>query len=197
MSPDVTGHDISPAGQADAVDTPADTAAGAPAGTTSSAGHGEATTQAIRVVVRLLFVNLALSAVLAGLTLLFHQQILDYQLAHHLGAAPGQDPQALRQQLSITLWTRPIPIAIVALVYVLVARALHRGSRRAYLRVRAVSVVGLLAVLYYLFSGEYPGWLRVVEVVQLVPLAALVVMANRSALRTAFAKKPAAARRTR
>jgi hypothetical protein len=156
-----------------------------------SEDRGEETTQAIRVVVILLFVNLALSAVLAGLTLLFHQHILDYQLARQ-SVAPGQDPQALRQQLSVTLWTRPIPIAIVALVYVWVARALHRGSRRAYLRVRLVSVIGLVGVVYLLVSGAYPGWLRVVEVLQIVPLAALVVMANRPVLRTAFARNRAA-----
>lgn len=158
---------------------------------TVSSDHSEATTQAIRVVVILLFVNLALSAVLAGLTLLFHQHILDYQLARH-SPAPGQTTEALRQQLSVTLWTRPIPIAIVALVYVWVARALHRGSRRAYLRVRLVSVIGLVGVVYLLVSGEYPGWLSAVEILQLIPLGALVVMANRPIMRTAFAKNPAA-----
>lgn len=151
--------------------------------------------QAIRGVVILLFVNLALSAVFAGLTLLFHSQILDYQLARHLG--PGQDAQALREQLSITLWTRPIPIVIVALVYVWVARALYRGSRRAYLRVRLVSVIGLVAVAYLLIAAEYPGWLRAVQVVQLLPLAALAVLANRSSMRATFAKDPAARRRSR
>jgi hypothetical protein len=154
-----------------------------------SADQGQVSTRAIRVVVILLFVNLALSAVFAGLTLLFHQSILDYQLPRHLGAAPdAHDQQAIRQQLSITLWTRPIPIVIVAVVYLWVARQLHRGSRRAYLRVRLVSVGGLLAVGYLLISGEYPGWLRVVQVLQLIPLAALAVLSNRPAMRAEFAK---------
>lgn len=146
--------------------------------------------EALRTIVILLFVNLALSAVLAGLTLLFHQNILDYQVVRHLAAAPGQDPQALREQLSITLWTRPIPVVVVALVYIWVARALYRGSRRAFLRVRLVALLGLLAIGSLLISGEYPAWLRVVEVVQLVPLAALAVLSNRSSMRAAFAKTP-------
>jgi hypothetical protein len=185
VSPDVTEQKISPGEQAE------------PIAAARTADRDQASTQAIRTVVILLFVNLGMSAVFAVLTLLFHQNILDYQLARHLGPAPSaHDLQATREQLSITLWTRPIPVVIVAVIYVWVARRLHGGSRRAYWRVRIVSLAGLLAVGSLLISGEYPGWLRVVQVLQLIPLAALAVVANRPAMRAAFAKDPNAPRRT-
>lgn len=164
---------------------------------TSSPDGDRVSAQAIRTVVILLFVNLALSAVFAGLTLLFHQNILDYQVARHLGQAPSaHDLQTTRQQLSITLWTRPIPIVIVAGVYVWVAKQLRRGNRRAFLRVRLVCVAGLVAVGWLLLSGEYPGWLRVVQVLQLITLVALAVVANRPTVRAAFAQDPAVPART-
>lgn len=163
----------------------------------SSPDRDRVSAQAIRTVVIVLFVNLALSAVFAGLTLLFHQNILDYQLVRRLGQAPtAHDLHTTRQQLSITLWTRPIPIVIVAGVYVWVAKQLRRGNRRAFLRVRLVCVAGLVAVGWLLLSGEYPAWLRVVQVPQLVALVALAVVANRPAVRAAFAKDPAVPART-
>jgi hypothetical protein len=130
---------------------------------------------ALRLVVVLLFSSVGVSLVFAALTLLFRHSVLAYQLAHHSGADPGA--------LERTLWTRPIPTVVVAILYIGVARRLRAGGRRAYRRVRIVSVIGILAVTWLLVSGEYPGWLRVVQGVQLATLAALAVAVNRRAVR--------------
>ncbi len=139
---------------------------------------------AVRLVLILLFANLALSLVFAGLTLLFRHGILDYQLARH----PGPDPAKTRERLALTLWTRPIPILLVAVVYLWVGRRLRQGVRAAYLRVRVVSLVGLVAVAYLIVSGAYPPWLRVVQGAQSLLLLALVVAVNRGRMRAGFAR---------
>ena len=135
----------------------------------------------------LLFANLALSLVFAGLTLLFRDGILDYQLARH----PGPDPAKTREKLALTLWTRPIPILLVAVVYLGVARRLRQGARAAYLRIRVVSLAGLVAVAYLIVSGAYPPWLRVVQGAQFLLLVVLAVAVNRRRMRTGFARGPA------
>ncbi|MGI5224679.1 hypothetical protein [Actinoallomurus sp. CA-142502] len=142
--------------------------------------------RAVRLVLILLFANLALSIVFAGLTLLFRHGILDYQLARH----PGPDPAKTRDKLALTLWTRPIPILLVAVVYLWVGRRLRQGVRAAYLRVRVVSLVGLVAVAYLILTGAYPPWLRVIQGAQLLLLVALVVAVNRRRMRTGFPRGP-------
>ncbi|WP_432993550.1 hypothetical protein [Dactylosporangium sp. CA-233914] len=137
---------------------------------------------AIRLVAGLLIAGLALSAAFAALTLLFRHDVLAYQQARH----PGADPAALRR----TLWTRPIPILAVAVLYVWVTRQLLAGVARAYRRVRIVSAAGFVAVAWLLLSGEYPAWLRVVQGVQLALLAALIVAVNRPVVRAAFPAVP-------
>ena len=135
--------------------------------------------RAVRIVVLLLLANLAVSLVFGCLTLVFRHEVLTYQLSRH----PGADPHALER----TLWTRPIPIAFVALLYIWVARQLLAGVRRAFRRVQIVSVLGFLAVGWLLGSAAYPHWLRIVQVVQLGLLAALIVAVNRPTVRAAFA----------
>lgn len=138
--------------------------------------------RAVRLVVTLLFCNLALSVVFVGLTLLFRHNVLDYQVA--------RDPGAHRDLLARTLWTRPIPILVVALTYVWVARRLGQGVRRAYLRVRVLSLAGLAGVGYLIVSAQYPPWLRAIQGVQVLLLAALVVAVNRRVMRTGFVRAP-------
>ncbi|KAA2261064.1 hypothetical protein F0L68_18540 [Solihabitans fulvus] len=154
--------------------------------TTRDATTQTAHDKAVRLVLILLFGNLGLSIVFAALTLVFRDSVLDHQVA-----TTGQ----ARDQLALTLWTRPIPILLVSLGYLWVARQLRRGVRSAYLRVRTISAVGVLAVGYLLLTGAYPGWLRAVQVGQLALLAALVFAVNRRVLRAGFAKSSAGPRR--
>jgi hypothetical protein len=130
-------------------------------------------------VVVLLFANLAAGLVFAALTLLFRHDVLAYQAA--------ANPQADPAELARTLWTRPIPILVVAVLYVWVARRLLAGQRSAYRRVRIISAAGFLAVGWLLVSAAYPDWLRVVQAGQLLLLVALVVAVNRRAVREVFA----------
>ncbi|PSK67823.1 hypothetical protein B0E53_00294 [Micromonospora sp. MH33] len=138
--------------------------------------------RAVRVVVGLLVAGLALGMAFAALTLIFRGNVLAYQQNRH----PHADPAALAR----TLWTRPIPILIVAGLYVWVARQLLAGAHRAYRRVRIVSILGFVAVGWLFVSAEYPAWLRVVQGVQLAVLAALIAAVNRPVVRAAFPPVP-------
>lgn len=143
--------------------------------------------RAVRLVALLLAANVVLSCLFAALTLLFHADVLAYQL--------GRDVGADRQELALTLWTRPIPIFVVAVAYIVVVRQLLRGRRRAYTRVRILSALGFAAVGWLLAVGEYPAWLRVVQGGQLVLLAGLIVAVNRPVVRAACTNEPAPERR--
>ncbi|MFG1609619.1 hypothetical protein [Actinoplanes sp. NPDC049265] len=139
-------------------------------------------TRSTRTVVVLLVASLSASVVFALLTLLFHDQVLAYQQARHPASAPAS--------LSATLWTRPIPVFVVAVLYIWVIRQLIAGLARAYRRVRIVSIAGFVAVAWLLLSAEYPPWLRGVQVVQLAVLGALIVAVNRPSVRAAFPAVP-------
>ncbi|WP_436520335.1 hypothetical protein [Actinoplanes sp. HUAS TT8] len=131
-----------------------------------------------KTVVVLLVTNLAVSVVFALITLILHGPILAYQHGHH----PGADPAAL----SRTLWTRPLPILAVAVLYARFVGQLLRGDPRALRRVRIVSALGLIGVGWLLLSAEYPAWLRIVQAVQLLLLATLVITVNLRTVRSAF-----------
>src|ERR1051325_2266751 len=103
--------------------------------------------RAIRLVVGLLIAGLSTSLIFSVLTLVFRHDVLAHQRARHPGADPGG--------LAATLWTRPIPIVVVGVLYVWVARQLLAGAVRAYRRVRIVSIAGFLAVAYLFASAEY------------------------------------------
>ncbi|MEU7869002.1 hypothetical protein [Dactylosporangium sp. NPDC049140] len=137
---------------------------------------------AIRLVVGLLIAALTVSVSFAVLTLVFRHDVLAYQHARH----PGADPAALER----TLWTRPIPILAVTVLYVWVIRRLRAGAAGAYRRVRIVSAVGFLAVAYLFLTAEYPAWLRGLQGVQLALLALLIVAVNRPVMRSAFPAVP-------
>lgn len=131
-----------------------------------------------KTVVALLVTNLAVSVTVALITLILHGPILAYQHEHH--------PSADLAGLSRTLWTRPIPVLVVAVLYLRFVRQLLGGDPRALRRVRIVSAAGLIGVGWLLVSAGYPGWLRVAEAVQLLLLAALVITVNLRTVRSAF-----------
>ncbi|MGC4747382.1 hypothetical protein ACLQ28_17260 [Micromonospora sp. DT201] len=137
---------------------------------------------AIRLVVMLLIASLTMSVGFAVLTLVFRTDVLAYQQARQ----PDADPDAL----AATLWTRPIPIFLVAVLYIWVARQLLAGARGAYRRVRIVSALGFVVVGWLFISAEYPVWLRAVQAAQLAALAALIIAANRPTVRSAFPAVP-------
>jgi len=89
-----------------------------------------------------------------------------------------------------TLGPNQILVLLVAVVYGWVIRRLRAGSAAAYRRVRIVSAAGFVAVAGQLAFGGYPAWLRAIEGVQLLLLAALIVAVNRPVLRAAFPAVP-------
>jgi hypothetical protein len=143
---------------------------------------------ALRAVLVLMFTNLGLSVVLTILLLILHNSVIDFQLAHeHL--PPGADPQvtaAVRQALQGALWGRMAGVLVVSLFYVLRARAMVRGSRRAYRRMILIAVVGLLGIAYLIAAGQYPVWMRVEQGLQAVVLISLLIALLRPQVKNRF-----------
>lgn len=137
----------------------------------------------------LLLVNLGLTAVLAALFAVFHNALLDYQLAHS-----ATDTPAVRDALSVGLWTRVFTVLIVGVVYVFLIRQLRRGKRRAFVRVLILSVVSLVAITYLALSGQYPVWVVTEQVLQALVLLTLLWAVTRPAVRSHFATRVTASR---
>lgn len=140
----------------------------------------------IRPVIVLLLVNLALSAVLALLFVLFRGPLVDYALAH-TSLPPGSDVAGAREGLSVGMVSRAVTVAIVAVVYVFLIRGLLAGRRRAWIRVLILSVASLAGIGYIVFSGLYPAWVDVEQGVQAAVLLGLLWAVTRPGVRAHFA----------
>ncbi|GAA1330968.1 hypothetical protein GCM10009610_69860 [Pseudonocardia xinjiangensis] len=134
----------------------------------------------------LLIANLALGVLFAALTVAFRDNVIDYQLAR------GSDQT--REQLELTVWIRSGIVVVLAAWYVWIARRMVRGRRGAYLRVRSLAVLGVVAVGYLLISGAYPSWMRVLQAAQLTLLVVLVVATNLRPVRESFPRRTRPAR---
>jgi hypothetical protein len=134
----------------------------------------------------LLIANLALGVLFAALTVAFRDNVIDYQLAR------GSDQT--REQLELTVWIRSGIVVVLAAWYGWIARRMVRGRRGAYLRVRSLAVLGVVAVGYLLISGAYPSWMRVLQAAQLTLLVVLVVATNLRPVRESFPRRPRPAR---
>ncbi|GAA1879411.1 hypothetical protein GCM10009836_70990 [Pseudonocardia ailaonensis] len=136
-------------------------------------------------VITLLLVNLGLSTILALLFLVFHNALLDHQMAH-LGLPAGADVEGVRAGLSAGLWSRVAGVVIIGIVYVFLLRRIREGRRRAYIRVLIISVVSLAGIAYLMTSGQYPVWVDVEQAIQAVVLIALLWAVTRPAVRAHF-----------
>jgi hypothetical protein len=145
---------------------------------------------ALRPVVVLLIVNLALSIVLTILVFAMKDSIITYQLDHrHI-----TDPQlraTTRSAYSAGVWGRAIGNVVVSVVYVFLVRALLRGRRWAYRRVIFLGVAGVVA-LGLLWLTPYPAWVRVEQILQSLVLIALVYFVTRPPVREHFRTAPGA-----
>jgi hypothetical protein len=145
----------------------------------------------LRLVIVLMFVNLGLSVAVTVLILIFHTSLLNYELAHS-NLPPDMDPHQLavvRQSLSSAMWARLAGVVVVSALYVWRAYSLRRGSRRAYLRLIWICVVGLLGVVYLIAAAQYPVWMRVEQVLQGLVLIAMLTAVTRRDVRDRFAKQ--------
>jgi hypothetical protein len=146
---------------------------------------------ALRLVIILMFVNLGLSVLTTIITLILHDSVLNYEIAHsHLppDASPAE-VNMIRQTLQTSLWTKLGATVLVSALYIWRAYALRRGSRRAYLRLYYICIAGLIGIVYLIVAGQYPVWMRVEQGLQAVVLIALIIAVSRKEVRTRFAKQ--------
>ncbi|MFI5782213.1 hypothetical protein [Nocardia sp. NPDC051570] len=97
---------------------------------------------------------------------------------------------ALRDHAEVVnsaVWVRTsIVLGTSALMLRFAVRA-ESGGARAYLRLRIVSAIMLVAIIVIVASpGPFPGWLRIEQSVCGVVLLAVVVTVNRARVRAAF-----------
>jgi hypothetical protein len=143
---------------------------------------------ALRLVVALMFVYLAMSLVLSILLLVFHNSFVNYELARtHIAA--GSTAAAVRRTLQDALWGRLVGVLVIAALYVWRAFMLRNGKRRTYLRLIGICVFGLVYLIYLLASAKYPTWMRVEQVVQGIVLLLLLLALTRRPVRDRFAKR--------
>ena len=140
----------------------------------------------------LMLANLALSALLAGLMLVFQEHLLDYQLAH-LDVPAGTDLITAREELRSSVWSRLLPVALVALAYLLVIGGLRSGQRKAYRQVIFISMIVLLGTGLTLIQ-PFPWWVRAVNVAKALVVVALLVLASRPEVRSWFRRDQPARR---
>ena len=142
---------------------------------------------ALRLVITLMFVNLGISVLTTIITLILHNSVIDYQLAHtHV---PSADLGVTRHALQTTLWTKLAATVLVAAVYIWRAYALRRGSRGAYVRLYFICAAGLIGIASLILSGQYPVWMRAEQGLHAAVLVALLVAVSRKEFRSRFARQ--------
>lgn len=141
---------------------------------------------ALRRVVVLLVVNLALSLALTLATVLLRHSIVDYQLDHRHIADPAVR-STVRHSYAYAILARAFGNIVLSIVYAFLVRALFRGRRWAYRRVIWLSAAGIVA-LAVIQTSPYPAWMRVEQVAQALVLAAMLYTVTRRDVRAYFAK---------
>ena len=141
---------------------------------------------ALRPVVVLLAINLAVSIGLTIATLLARHSIVNFQLDHRHITDPARRA-ALRNSYTYGIISRAVINVVVSVIYVFLVRALLRGRRWAYRRVILIGAAGIVGLLVLQFT-PYPSWMRVEQAVQGVVLAAMLYFVLRPEVRAHFAK---------
>jgi hypothetical protein len=142
--------------------------------------------RALRPVVALLAVNLALSISLTIATLVARHSIVNFQLDHRHITDPTQR-QTLRNGYVYAIVLRAVVNVVVSVAYLFLIRALLRGRRWAYRRVVLVGAAGIIGLVVLQFT-PYPTWMRIEQVLQAVVLATLLWFVLRPEVRAHFAK---------
>jgi hypothetical protein len=99
--------------------------------------------------------------------------------------------------VNTAVWIRASIVVIAAALMFRFAIGAARGNARAYLRLRIVSAIMVVAIAVILaIPGDFPLWMKIEQAVCGAILLAVVVLANRTRLRSVFAAgKPVEARR--
>jgi hypothetical protein len=143
---------------------------------------------ALRLIVTLMFVYLAMSLALSILLLIFHNSFVNYELARAQVPA-GSTAAAVRHSLQGALWGRLAGVFLISALYVWRAFNLRNGKRGTYIRLIGICVFSLAYLLYLLASAKYPTWMRVEQVVQGIVLILLLLAMTRKPVRDRFAKQ--------
>ncbi|SCF04317.1 hypothetical protein GA0070607_4787 [Micromonospora coriariae] len=97
----------------------------------------------------------------------------------------GTDLAIAREDLPSSVWSRVLPVMLVALTYLVVIGGLRLGRRRAYRQVIFISVIVLLGVGLAMFQ-PFPWWVRAVNVAKALVVLALLFLASRPQVRSWF-----------
>ncbi|MFC5834094.1 hypothetical protein [Nonomuraea insulae] len=90
--------------------------------------------------------------------------------------------------MSDTVWVRGVIVAVSSLVMFAFVVGVSRGRRRAYLRLRIVSGVMVVAIAVLVsLPGFLPAWMRVEQGVCGVLLVGVIAILNGGYLRSVFA----------
>jgi len=89
------------------------------------------------------------------------------------------------------VWLRGSVVAAASLVFVVVTRAAARGSRRAFTRMRWISILAPIGICLIIIAPDsgYPVWMKVEQGLVGILIAAIAVLLNRRATRAAFPKE--------
>ena len=149
----------------------------------------EITTTALKRVSTVLYVNLAISLVLAALTFIVKNNILDYQLSNVSGITTATPAQVAsnRQALSDVIWIRPVSVLIISVVYVRLVNRLHLGKRSTYIRLLVIAILGFLGLAFLIATAQFPVWMEVGQGIQAVVLLGLLYAVTRPEVRGHFA----------
>ncbi|QBD83378.1 hypothetical protein EPA93_05600 [Ktedonosporobacter rubrisoli] len=88
------------------------------------------------------------------------------------------------------VWIRGSIVAASALLTLIFALQMARGSSRGYLRLRIVSAIMLVAIIVIIvLPGVFPFWMKIEQGVCGLLLLGVVVIVNGKGLRSAFAAR--------
>ncbi|GGO29263.1 hypothetical protein [Micromonospora parathelypteridis] len=88
------------------------------------------------------------------------------------------------------MWVRAVLLPVAALPIYQIAVSASRGSRRAFERVAALTVIMPIAIIGVdVIPGVCPPWYAVLQVVCMLPIIRVAFIVRRPALRAAFPKR--------
>lgn len=93
-------------------------------------------------------------------------------------------------EVNWVVWLRGSVVAVASLVFVVVTRAASRGSRRAFTRMRWISIIAPIGIGLIIISPDsgYPLWMKIEQGVIGILIVAIAVLLNRRSTRAAFPK---------
>ncbi|HEX8929859.1 MAG TPA: hypothetical protein VGA45_13150 [Actinomycetota bacterium] len=95
-------------------------------------------------------------------------------------------------EVNSAVWTRGVIVVAGAALMLVFATMAAQGSRSAYRRLRAISIVTVVAIAAIIASpGTFPAWLKAEQGLSGLIMAGVAVLANAPRLRALFAAPPA------